>query len=71
MPAARVHFTDVDFAQTSAKALQHQLGFGHGRVYLSGLPYVETKPRFGKLQEHALQIPSSPASRFSFVHVFE
>ena len=70
MPAAGVHFAHVNFTQTVAEAFQNQLGFGHGRVYLPGVPYVKTQPGFRKLPKQALQVQGLPADGFSFVHVF-
>jgi poly(3-hydroxybutyrate) depolymerase len=51
MPTARVHFTDVNFTQAFAEGFQNQLGLGHRRIYLPGMSYIKTKPRFGKLRE--------------------
>ena len=51
MPTACINFTDVNFAQASAEGFQNQLGLSHGRVYLAGMPDVETKTGVGKLRK--------------------
>jgi len=71
MPAARVHFTNMNFRQPTVQGLENRSCFNHGRIELPGVTDIETELSPGKEFKEIQEISSGPSDTFPLVHVLK